>query len=67
LDLQRKICQVIAQEKTPISLAQLAEKAGEVDQIEAIYKILRHLHTNKRSIVLQGNLGEPSSLKISTL
>ncbi len=65
LDLQRKICQVIQQEKTPISLMELAEKAGEVDQVEVIYKILRHLATNKRNVVLQGNLGEPSSLKIS--
>ncbi|WP_009633959.1 glucose-6-phosphate isomerase [Synechocystis sp. PCC 7509] len=67
LDLQRKICQVIEQEKTPLSLMELAEKAGEVDQVEVIYKILRHLHTNKRDIVLQGNLGEPNSLKISAL
>ncbi|MBW4662844.1 MAG: glucose-6-phosphate isomerase [Chroococcus sp. CMT-3BRIN-NPC107] len=67
LDLQRKICQVIAHERTPISLMELAEKAGEEDQIEAIYKILRHLATNKRNIVLQGNLGEPNSLKISAL
>lgn len=67
LDLQRKICQVIAQERTPLSLVELAEKAGEVDQIEAIYKILRHLHSNKRNIVLKGNLGEPNSLKISAL
>ncbi len=67
LDLQRKICQVIEQEKTPLSLVELAEKAGEKDQIEIIYKILRHLHTNQRNIVLQGNLGEPGSLQISAL
>ena len=67
LDLQRKICQVIEQEKKPLSLVELAEKAGEKDQIEIIYKILRHLHTNQRNIVLQGNLGEPDSLQISAL
>jgi glucose-6-phosphate isomerase len=67
LDLQRKICQVVEQEKTPMSLVELAQKAGEIDQIEVIYKILRHLHTNKRNIVLQGNLGKPSSLQISAL
>ena len=67
LDLQRKICQVIEQEKKPLSLVELAEKAGEKDQIEIIYKILRHLHTNQRNIVLQGNLGEPGSLQISAL
>ncbi len=67
LDLQRKICQVIEKENAPISLVQLAQKAGEIDQVEAIYKILRHLHTNQRTIVLQGDLGEPSSLKVSAL
>ncbi len=67
LDLQRKICQIIEQEKTPLSLVELAKKAGELDQIEVIYKILRHLHANKRSIVLHGNLGDPNSLEISAL
>ncbi len=67
LDLQRQVCQVLANESTPLSLTQLAEKAGASDRVEAIYKIVRHLYTNKRSVALQGNLGEPNSLKISAL
>jgi glucose-6-phosphate isomerase len=43
----------------------LATKAEAVEQIEAIYKIVRHLYANDRGIVLEGNLGQPSSVKVS--
>ncbi len=66
LELQKQTLQVLQEEGTPLSLAQLAEKAGAADQIEAIYKILRHLYANQRGVVLHGNLGEPSSLTVST-
>jgi glucose-6-phosphate isomerase len=66
LELQKRILQVLQKEGTPLSLAQLAEKAGAADQIEAIYKILRHLYANQRNVVLQGNLEELSSLTVST-
>lgn len=65
LDLQSRVLAVLQKETTALSLEQIAEKAGAADQVEAIYKILRHLHTNQRGIVLQGNLGQPSSLKVS--
>ncbi len=67
LELQKRILQVLQEEHTPLSLAQLAEKAGVSDQIEAIYKILRHLYANQRGVVLEGNHGEPGSLKVSTV
>jgi len=67
LELQRQILQVLQEEGTALSLTQLAEKAGATDQMEAIYKILRHLHVNKRGVVLEGNLGQPSSLNVSAL
>jgi glucose-6-phosphate isomerase len=65
LDLQRRILQVLQEEGTPLSLTQLAEKADAAHQIEVIYKILRHLHANQRSVVLEGNVGQPSTLTIS--
>ncbi|MBD2774965.1 glucose-6-phosphate isomerase [Iningainema tapete] len=65
LDLQKQVVEVLHTEKTPLSLEEVAQKAGVSDQIEAVYKIIRHLHANGRGIVLQGNFGEPSSLKIS--
>jgi glucose-6-phosphate isomerase len=67
LDLQRRVLQVLQDESAPLSLTQLAQQAGAPDQIEAIYKILRHLDANQRSVVFQGNLGEPSSLMVATI
>ncbi|HEY9848983.1 MAG TPA: glucose-6-phosphate isomerase [Leptolyngbyaceae cyanobacterium] len=66
LDLQKQVVKVLQAEGAAISLSQLAEKAGAKDEIEAIYKILRHLAANNRGIVLHGNPGQPSSLKVST-
>jgi glucose-6-phosphate isomerase len=65
LDLQTKVMQVLQQEKAPLSLAELAEKAGATDRIEAIYKLLRHLDANQRGVVLEGDRGQPGSLKVS--
>ncbi len=67
LNLQRHILQVLQDEGAPLSLTQLAEKAGVTDQIEAVYKILRHLHTNQRGVVLEGDLGQPSNLTVSAI
>ncbi|MDF5716747.1 MAG: glucose-6-phosphate isomerase [Rhizonema sp. NSF051] len=65
IDLQKRVIEVLQKEKIALSLEAIAQKAGASDQIEAIYKIVRHLHTNQRGIVVQGNFGEPSSLTIS--
>ncbi|WP_414754960.1 glucose-6-phosphate isomerase [Anabaena sp. CCY 9910] len=65
LDLQTKVVGLLQKEKTALSLEQIAEKIGAADQVEAIYKILRHLQANQRGVVFQGNLGQPSSLKVS--
>lgn len=65
LDLQKQIMQVLKAADAPLSLTDLAEKAGVSDQIEAVYKLLRHLQANQRGVVLEGNLGQPSSLMVS--
>ncbi|MBD2451282.1 glucose-6-phosphate isomerase [Nostoc sp. FACHB-152] len=65
LDLQTKVITVLQTEKTPLSLEEIANKAGAAEDVEAIYKILRHLSANQRGVVLQGNLGQPGSLKVS--
>jgi glucose-6-phosphate isomerase len=65
LDLQKQVLQVLQEAKTPLSLAQIAEKTGATDQIEAIYKILRHLQANHRGVRMQGNLRQPGSLTFS--
>ena len=65
LDLQRQVVAVLQSESAPLPLATLADKAGASDQIETIYRIVRHLHTNQRSVKIEGNLGKPASLMVS--
>jgi len=65
LDLQKRVLQVLHEAKTPLSLAQIAEKSEATDQIEAIYKILRHLQANQRGVTMQGDLSQPGSLTFS--
>jgi glucose-6-phosphate isomerase len=65
LDLQRRIMEILQETGQPMSLTTLAEKAGARDQIEAIYKIVRHLNANHRGIVIHGNFRQPSSLTVA--
>ncbi|MBD3880930.1 glucose-6-phosphate isomerase [Phormidium tenue FACHB-886] len=65
LQLQREIVKVVAEANQPISLADLADKIGAPDQIETIYKIVRHLSANQRGITVSGDLSQPSSLAIA--
>jgi glucose-6-phosphate isomerase len=67
LELQKHVVQVLQEAGTPLSLAEIAQKVEASDRIESIYKILRHLHANHRSVSLQGDLGQPSSLKFSAI
>jgi glucose-6-phosphate isomerase len=62
LALQKQVLQVLQGETAPLSLEAIAAKAGASDQIEIVYKILRHLAANRRGVVLQGDLAKPSSL-----
>lgn len=65
LDLQQQVVDILKQEATPLSLEELAQKAGASDKIEIIYKILRHLAANQRGIIFHGNIGQPASLAVS--
>jgi glucose-6-phosphate isomerase len=65
LDLQKRVIRVLQEETSPISLPDLAQKAGASDQVEAIYKLVRHLQANKRGVVLQGNPEQLNSLLVS--
>ncbi|HAA30010.1 MAG TPA: glucose-6-phosphate isomerase, partial [Cyanobacteria bacterium UBA8553] len=53
LDLQQRVMQVLHKEGASISLQDLAQKVGASDQVEAIYKMLRHLQANQRGVSLQ--------------
>jgi glucose-6-phosphate isomerase len=65
LDLQRKVLATLKGESHPLSLATLAEETGTVDQVETVYKIVRHLAANQRGVTLQGDRAKPLSLLVS--
>ena len=65
LDLQKRVLQVLQHEGQPLNLITLAQKAGSPEQVEAVYKIVRHLEANHRGIVFQGDRSKPSNLTVS--
>ncbi|WP_024544497.1 glucose-6-phosphate isomerase [Picosynechococcus sp. NKBG15041c] len=67
LDLQKKVVNAVTTSESPLTLDSLAIKVGAVEQIEVIYKIVRHLSANGRALKLEGNPAQPSALKISRL
>ncbi len=65
LELQNRVLEVLKNSNSSLSLSELANRADARDRIEEIYKILRHLYANDRNVILEGNLGQPTSLKVS--
>ncbi|MCC0175688.1 glucose-6-phosphate isomerase [Waterburya agarophytonicola K14] len=65
LDIQKQVVATLKETSSPLSLEELANKAGIGDEIETVYKIVRHLDANKRGIAVQGHIGEPSTIKAS--
>ena len=65
LDVQTKLIEELQKTSAPTSIRDLAAKIQASDRIEVVYKILRHLYANQRGVVLEGNLGNPDSLKVS--
>jgi glucose-6-phosphate isomerase len=65
LDLQRQVVTTLKQTSQPLSLTELAAKMDAADQVETIYKIVRHLDANQRDVVVTGNLHQPNSLAIA--
>lgn len=67
LKIQLQIIHTLQQAKAPMSLSALAEKMGAMDDVETIYKIVRHLHANQRGLAINGNPGNPMELMITAL
>jgi glucose-6-phosphate isomerase len=65
LDLQKRVLEVLKTQKKALSMTELADIVGAAEEVEAIYKILRHLHTNNRWVVLTGDLAKPGTLTVS--
>lgn len=67
LNLQTQVVQAVQGSDRPLTLAELAIQIGAPDEIETIYKIVRHLHANQRSLTILGNPGAPTNFKVSPL
>ncbi|HEY9737902.1 MAG TPA: glucose-6-phosphate isomerase [Trichocoleus sp.] len=67
LQLQRQVVQVLQQSGQPLVLTDLAAKVGTPDDIETIYKIVRHLHANRRALTVIGDPGRPTELQVTAL
>ena len=65
LKLQQAVLQVLEKAGEPLDLTTLASRADASEEIEAIYKIVRHLSVNNRGIVLTGDRAKPTTLKVS--
>jgi glucose-6-phosphate isomerase len=67
LNLQHAVIKTLRQSPVPLTLKELAEKSGFPQDIETIYALVRHLHTNQRGLVIHGNPGYPDVIKIAAL
>jgi glucose-6-phosphate isomerase len=65
LALQKNILAVLKTTSTPLTLTTLANTIGTPNQIENVYKIVRHLAMNSRGVTLHGNLAKPLEVSIS--
>lgn len=65
LDLQRRAVAAVQSASGAMSLETLAEQLGAAEQVETLYKILRHLDANGRSVKLEGNAAKPGGLMVS--
>ncbi len=65
LDLQNSLLNVLRSGGSGLSVEAVAQKAGASEQVEAAYKILRHLAANNRGVVLEGDPTKPASLTVS--
>jgi glucose-6-phosphate isomerase len=64
LSLQNRVVNTVRKAGQPLSLRDIATTLGAPNDIEIIYKIVRHLDANGRSLVIDGNPGEPATLKV---
>ncbi|ACK72158.1 Glucose-6-phosphate isomerase [Gloeothece citriformis PCC 7424] len=65
LELQQNVMKALKEAGTELDLETLSQKAGHPDKVEAVYKIVRHLAANNRGVMLKGDLGKPTTLKVS--
>jgi glucose-6-phosphate isomerase len=65
LTLQQEVIQLLKSSNQSLTVTDIGDKLGKSTEVEAIYKILRHLETNNRGINLTGDRLSPASLQVS--
>jgi glucose-6-phosphate isomerase len=65
LALQKSVLAVLQSTAGAIAIEELAVKAQAGDQVETVYKIVRHLAANDRGVHLNGDRQFPSRLTVS--
>ena len=63
LALQTKLVDVLKSSTVSLSLEEIASKIDDINEIESLYHIARHLHANCK-ILLEGDLSKPITLKL---
>ncbi len=67
LDLQQAVLQALHDSTQPLTLTELAQRAGAPEEIETVYAIVRHLHANQRSLAIQSNPGNLDAIRVVAL
>lgn len=65
LELQKAVLAVIQTSSRSLSVTELAEQAGATEEVETVYKIVRHLAANNRGVMLKGDPQRPGQLQIT--
>ncbi|MEB3227439.1 MAG: glucose-6-phosphate isomerase, partial [Synechocystis sp.] len=65
LALQKSVLAVLQSTTAPIAIEELALQAQAEEQVETVYKIVRHLAANNRGVHLTGDLQYPGRLQVS--
>jgi glucose-6-phosphate isomerase len=67
LGLQSRAIALLSTLSAPIGIGDLANRLGASDQVETLYRILRHLDANGRSVKFEGDRAKPGSLTVQAL
>lgn len=66
LELQQRAVALVQGSGGGLTVTELAEQLGATEQVETLYKILRHLDANGSRVKLVGSPAKPGDLKVST-
>ncbi len=65
LDLQKAVLRALKTTNGAVTMTDLAAKAGATEDLETVYKLVRHLAANNRGISLSGDRRSPSQLTVT--